>query len=152
MEFTSAIDGITSEIIRSAIEVHRRLGPGLLESTHETCLAFELTEQRLKVDRQRSFPLFYRSIRLEHAYRIDLLVEDSVIVEIKALEQLLPIHYAQLLSYLRLAHLTVGLLINFNVTTLNRGVRRVVNSYTPSPRPPCSSASSASSALKGDLP
>jgi len=149
MEFTSAIDGITGQVIRAAIEVHRSLGPGLLESTYEACLAVELTDRRLRVERQRSLPILYRSIKLEHAYRVDLLVQESVIVEVKALEQLLPVHYAQLLSYLRLAHLPVGLLINFNVTSLKRGVRRVVNSYSPSPRPPCSSASSA---LKGNAP
>jgi len=148
MEFTSAIDGVTAEVIRAAIEVHRRLGPGLLESTYETCLAFELTDRGLGAERQRPFPLVYRSIKLEPAYRVDLLVQESVIVEVKALEQLLPVHHAQLLSYLRLAGLSVGLLINFNVTSLKRGIRRVVNSYIPSPRPP---SSSASSALKGNV-
>jgi GxxExxY protein len=143
MEFTSAIDGVTGEVIRAAIEVHRRLGPGLLESTYEACLAFELTDRGLRAERQRPFPLFYRSIKLEPAYRVDLLVQESVIVEVKALEQLLPVHHAQLLSYLRLAALPVGLLINFNVTSPKRGIRRIVNSYSPSPRPPRSSASSA---------
>jgi len=149
MEFTGAIDGITGEIIRAAIEVHRSLGPGLLESTYEACLAIELTDRSLRTERQRSFPLLYRSIKLEHGYRVDLLVQESVIVEVKALEQLLPVHHAQLLSYLRLARLQVGLLINFNVVSLRSGIRRVVNSYSPSPRPPCSSASSA---LKGNGP
>jgi len=146
MEFTSAVDAITSEIIRAAIEVHRSLGPGLLESTYEACLAYELTDRNICVERQRSFPLLYRSMRLEPAYRVDLLVQETVIVEIKALEQVLPVHSAQLLSYLRFADLPVGLLINFNVSSLKKGIRRVVNSYVPSPRPPCSSASSA---LKG---
>ena len=79
MEFTSAIDGVTGEIIRAAIEVHRRLGPGLLESTYEACLAFELTDRGLRAERQRPFPLLYRSIKLEPAYRVDLLVQESVI-------------------------------------------------------------------------
>jgi GxxExxY protein len=143
MEFTSEVDGITSEVLHAAIEVHRDLGPGLLESSYETCLEFELVERGLRVERQKPFPLVYRSIKLEPAYRVDLLVQDSVIVEVKALEQVLPVHYAQLLSYLRLARLPVGLLINFNVTSLKKGIRRVVNSYIPSPRPPRSSASSA---------
>jgi GxxExxY protein len=143
MEFTSAVDGITGEVIRAAIEVHRSLGPGLLESTYEACLAVELTDRSLRVERQRSFPLRYKSIKLEHAYRVDLLVQESVIVEVEALEQVLPVHYAQLLSYLRLASLPVGLLINFNARSLRGGIRRVVNSYCPSPRPPSSSASSA---------
>jgi GxxExxY protein len=148
MEFKSPVDDITGEVIRAAIEVHRTLGPGLLESTYESCLAFELTDRRLRVERQRPFPLFYKAVKLEYAYRVDLLVQDAVIVEVKALEQLLPVHCAQLLSYLRLSHLPVGLLINFNVASLKSGIRRIVNSYAPSPRPPCSSASSA---FKGNV-
>ena len=149
MEFTSPIDHVTGQVIHAAIEVHRNLGPGLLESTYEACLAIELTNRSLRSERQRTLPLMYGSTKLEHAYRVDLLVQDSVIVEVKALEQLLPVHQAQLLSYLRLARLQVGLLINFNVVSLRSGIRRVVNSYSPSPRPPCSSASSA---LKGNEP
>ncbi|PYQ02138.1 MAG: GxxExxY protein [Acidobacteria bacterium] len=141
------LDDVTEQIIGAAIAVHQTLGPGLLESAYESCLAFELTERNLKVERQRSFPLIYKSMRIESAYRIDLVVQGSVIVEIKALEQLLPVHQAQLLSYLRLASLPIGLLINFHVASLKNGIRRVVNSYSPSLRPP---RSSASSALKGN--
>jgi len=147
MEVATAVDGITEQIIGGAIVVHQSLGPGLLESAYESCLAFELNERGLNVERQRPFPLIYKSMRIDCAYRIDLLVQDSVIVEIKALEQVLPVHQAQLLSYLRLASLPVGLLINFHVASLRNGIRRVVNSFPPSLRPP---RSSASSALKGN--
>src|SRR5882762_4920842 len=100
MEVNTAVDGVREQIIGAAIAVHQSLGPGLLESAYEACLAFELTERGLKVVRQRAFPLIYKSMRIDCAYRIDLLVHDSVVVEIKALEQLLPVHHAQLLSYL----------------------------------------------------
>ena len=102
------------------------MGPGLLESAYEACLAFELTERGLKVERQKPLPVVYRGVRLECGYRLDLLVEDVVIVEIKSVDALAPIHKAQMLSYLKLAGLKVGLLINFNVKVLTDGVRRVV--------------------------
>ena len=139
--------GLTERIIGAAIEVHRSLGPGLLESAYESCLAFELLSRELQVERQRPFPLTYKSLRVESAYRVDLLVEASVIVEVKALEQLLPVHQAQLLSYLRLAALPVGLLINFHVTSLRSGIRRIANSYFS---PLCPPRSSVSSVLKGN--
>ena len=120
------LDSITEQIIGAAIAVHRALGPGLLESAYEACLAFELTERGLKVERQKPLPVVYRGVRLECGYRLDLLVEDVVIVEIKSVDALAPIHKAQMLSYLKLAGLKVGLLINFNVKVLTDGVRRVV--------------------------
>ena len=118
---------ITEQIIGAAIEVHRALGPGLLESAYETCLAFELTQRGLKVERQKPLTLIYIQVELDCGYRLDLFVEDSVIVEIKAVDQLAPIHQAQLLSYLKLSVCKVGLLINFNVKLLKNGIRRVVN-------------------------
>jgi GxxExxY protein len=118
---------ITEQIIGAAIEVHRALGPGLLESAYETCLAFELTRRGLKVERQKPLSLVYKQVELDCGYRLDLFVEDSVIVEIKAVDQLVPIHQAQLLSYLKLSDGKVGLLINFNVKLLKNGIRRVVN-------------------------
>ena len=118
---------LTRTIIGAAIRVHRELGPGLLESAYEACLAYELAERGLKVERQKPVPLSYRNVALDCGFRMDLLVEDRVIVELKAIEQLHPVHEAQLLSYLRLAGCKVGLLINFNVTTLVGGIRRVVN-------------------------
>ena len=118
---------ITEQIIGAAIEVHRALGPGLLESAYEACLAFELAQRDLKVERQKPLPLIYKQVELDCGYRLDLFVEDLVIVEIKAVDQLAPIHQAQLLSYLKLSDCKVGLLINFNVKLLKNGIRRVVN-------------------------
>ena len=134
MSGTEQLDRITDQIIGAAIEVHRALGPGLLESAYETCLAFELTDRGLSVEQQKSLPVIYREVKLDTGYRLDLLVEDSVIVEIKAVDQLAPIHSAQLLSYLKLSSRQVGLLINFNVKVLKQGIRRVVNNYPESLR------------------
>lgn len=116
-------------------EVHRRLGPGLLESAYEICLAFELRSMGLNIEMQKPLPVVYREIKLDCGYRLDLVVEDSVIVEIKAVEQLAPIHIAQLLSYLRLSEKRVGLLINFHVRVLKNGLKRVVNDFPDSARP-----------------
>ena len=126
---------MTDEIIGSAIEVHRSLGPGLLESAYETCLAYELGERGFNVERQKSLPVIYREVKLEAGYRLDLLVNGSVIVEVKAVERLLPIHDAQLISYLGLSGCSLGLLINFNVKLLKHGIRRLVNNYPDTPRP-----------------
>ena len=115
-------------VVESAIAVHRRLGPGLLESIYERCLGIELAERELKVERQVVLPITYKGQRIEAALRIDLLVADCLIVEIKAVDQLLPIHDAQLLTYLRLSGRQLGLLINFNVPQLKQGLRRLVNS------------------------
>ena len=118
---------ITETIIGAAIEVHRELGPGLLESTYEACLAYELVERGLKVERQKILPVKYHAVFLDCGYRIDLLVENLVIVELKVVERLGAIHEAQLLSYLKLSGASIGLLLNFNVTELRRGIRRLVN-------------------------
>lgn len=117
---------ITRQIIGAAIEVHRALGPGLLESVYELCLEHELQQRRLQVMRQHSLPIVYRDIRLDGGLRIDLFVEGLVIVELKAVERIEPIFRAQILSYLRLAHCKVGLLINFNVQQLTDGLERFV--------------------------
>ena len=126
------INEITGVIINSAMQVHSELGPGLLESAYETCLAYELEERGLQVERQKVLPLVYREVRLDAGYRLDLVVQDSVIVEIKAVDSLTPVHRAQMLSYLKLSRLTVGLLINFNVKLLKQGIRRVVNNFPES--------------------
>ena len=133
MEEKDRLDSITRRIIGAAIEVHRRLGPGLLESAYEICLAFELRHMDFNVDVQRPLPVIYREVKLDCGYRLDLVVEDSVI-EIKAVEQLAPIHVAQLLSYLRLSGKRVGLLINFHVRVLKNGLKRVVNDFPDSAR------------------
>jgi len=119
----------TETISGAAIEVHRELGPGLLESTYEACLAYELVERGLKVERQKILPVKYRGVELDCGYRIDLLVEDMIIVELKDVEKLEAIHEAQLLSYLKLSGAIIGLLLNFNVTELRRGIRRLVNNF-----------------------
>ena len=118
---------ITEAIIGAAMTVHRELGPGMLESAYEACLAYELSQQGHAVQRQMELPLKYRDITLECGYRLDLLVDDSVVVEVKAAQALHPVHEAQVLSYLKMSGRRVGLLINFNVTLLKNGIRRVVN-------------------------
>lgn len=128
------LNQITESIIGAAIDVHRALGPGLLESAYEACLVFELVQHSLKVEQQKPLPIVYREVKLDCGYRLDLLVEEEVIVEIKAVDSLLPIHQAQLLSYLKLSGCNVGLLINFNVQVLKNGVRRVVNNFPDSLR------------------
>jgi GxxExxY protein len=120
---------ITSQIIGAAIKVHRKLGPGLLESAYEACLAFELEELGLQVQRQKAVPLIYGTVKLECGFRADLVVEGRVVVEIKCKEALHPVDQAQLLSHLRLLDIQVGLLINFHVVQLKDGVKRMVNNY-----------------------
>ena len=114
-------------IIGCAIKVHTVLGPGLLESAYEECLYYELVKQGLKVEKQKALPLIYEEIKLEVGYRLDLLVEDKVIIEIKACEGLNDVHLAQVLTYLKLSNVKLGLLINFNVTRVKDGIKRVVN-------------------------
>lgn len=126
------LDAVTRAIIGAAIEVHKQLGPGLLESAYQTCLAFELRERGLQVREQVALPVVYKDVRLDCGYRLDLMVEGSVIVEIKAVEHLLPIHEAQLLSHLRLAKKEVGLLMNFHSAVLKDGVKRLVNGFADS--------------------
>lgn len=117
---------LTQKIIGAAIEVHRHLGPGLLESTYEACLAFELGKLGIKVERQKSLPVIYKEVQLDQGYRIDLLVEDKVVVELKVVEEINAIHEAQVLSYLKLSNCPAGLLLNFNVKLLKDGIRRFV--------------------------
>jgi GxxExxY protein len=118
---------LTYTIIGCAFNVHSDLGPGLLESTYEACLEYELVQSGLKVKRQVNLPVKYKDINLETGYRIDLLVEDKVIIELKAVEEIAPIHEAQLLTYLKLSKIKTGLLINFNVKDLKKGIIRRVN-------------------------
>jgi GxxExxY protein len=120
-------DDVTSKIIGAAIEVHKHLGPGLLESAYEICLAHELRTQGLIVESQITLPVVFKGMKLEAGYRLDLLVEKTVVVEIKAVEELANIHLAQTLTYLRLGGFRLGLIINFNVPKLVDGLKRVVN-------------------------
>jgi len=118
-------DMLTSTIIGAAIEVHRALGPGLLESAYETCLIYELRLKRLKVEHQKAMPLFYKDDLLDCGYRLDLMVEEQVIVEVKSVNNFAPIHEAQLLSYLKLSGCNIGLLFNFNVMMLKDDICRM---------------------------
>ena len=123
------LNRITQSIIGAAIEVHKNLGPGLLESAYEACTAFELIQLGLRVETQKPLPLIYKQVALDCGYRLDILVEEKVVVEVKAVDKLLPIHEAQLVSYLRLTGCKVGLLINFNVRVLTDGIIRKVNNF-----------------------
>ncbi len=121
------LNEITGKIIEFSIKVHRALGPGMLEGAYEICLSHELVQHGFRIERQKKLPILYDGVRLDAGYRIDLLVNDSVIVEVKAVERLHPIHEAQLLSYLRMTDVKLGLHINFNMKMLRDGVKRVVN-------------------------
>lgn len=136
------INDLSHELIGAAIEVHRALGPGLLESAYESALAHELTLRRIPHERQKAMPVVYKEAPIDVGYRIDLLVAEQIVVELKATEKLLPIHSAQLLTYLRLGRFSLGLLLNFNVSRLTDGIERVSN------RAPNLSASSAPSAFQ----
>jgi GxxExxY protein len=123
----SEFNDITRRILAGAIEVHRTLGPGLLESIYTPCLLAELTARQLKFVTQRAIPIVYKGMPLESSYRVDLIVEDLVVVELKATNTLLPVHQAQVLTYLEITKCPAGLLINFNVPRLMDGVKRVIN-------------------------
>ncbi len=124
------LNELTDAIIGAAIEVHRHLGPGLLESAYEECLCYELSLAGLAFRRQVRVPVQYKGLKLDCDFRLDLLVEDSVIVELKTVDGLAPIHSAQLLTYLKATNKQLGLLINFNVPVLKSGIKRLVNQYT----------------------
>ena len=124
-----ALNRISERIIESAIQVHSTLGPGLLESVYRACMIYELHECGLSVASELLIPICYKQLVLESAYRIDLLVAKAVIVELKSVETVLPVHYAQLLSYLKLMDKSVGLLINFNVPRVVLGIKRIVNNF-----------------------
>lgn len=120
---------IAKIIVNAAYKVHVELGPGLLESAYEACLVYELKEAGLQVSSQLNVPLAYRSVYLECGYRIDLLIEEKVIVEIKAIQELNSVHMAQLITYLKLTNCKLGLLINFNVSKIKNGIKRVINGH-----------------------
>jgi GxxExxY protein len=120
------INQITQEILDSAYKVHTALGPGLLESVYRVCLAYELRKKGLKVDEEKPLPIVYEEVKLECGYRIDLLVEDAVIVELRTVDSFTDVHFAQILTYLRIGEKKVGLLINFNIKSLKNGIKRFV--------------------------
>jgi len=121
------LNSITRDVIGAAIDVHRALGPGLLESAYQVCLVHELRERGLRAAEQVPLPVRYKEVQLECGYRLDLVINDCVVVEVKSVETVLPVHRAQLLSYLKLSGHKIGLLINFNVRVLKEGVVRLVN-------------------------
>jgi GxxExxY protein len=123
----SRLNDLTGTILAAAIEVHRILGPGLFESVYQACLQFELEARSLRFVVEHSVPIVYKTLRLDGAYRVDLLVEDLVVVEIKSVDALLPVHKAQVVTHVRLTGKPAGLLINFNVSRLMEGVKRVLN-------------------------
>jgi len=122
---TGSFEDGSDEVIGACIEVHRHLGPGLLESAYELCLAHELSLRGLRFERQRPIPVSYKGVRLDCGYRADLVVADTLLIELKAVERLTPVHMAQALTYLKLTGLPVALLVNFNVVTLKDGLRRL---------------------------
>ena len=120
-------DELSNSIIGAAIEVHKVLGPGVLESAYEECLCYELKQRGMPFERQKPLPLVYKDIHLDCGYRVDILVDKLVIIELKAVERIEPIHEAQILTYLKLSNLWLGLIINFNVPVLKDGIKRIVN-------------------------
>jgi GxxExxY protein len=123
------INQLSSRVIGAAIEVHKTIGPGLLESAYETCLCHELDLRKLNFEKQKPLGIRYKNVNLDAGYRLDIVVEGTIIIELKACEQLEPIHKAQLLTYLKLSGLNLGLLLNFNVPVMKNGIQRVVNGF-----------------------
>jgi GxxExxY protein len=123
------INRITSVIVDCSIRIHRTVGPGILEKAYFGCVCYELVSAGLKIQTEKEIPLVYQGVHIDCAYRADLVVEETVIVEVKAIEALAPIHSRQLLTYLRLAHCPVGLLLNFGAPTMRQGIKRVVNNF-----------------------
>ncbi len=124
---TQRLNRITEQVIGGCIEVHRALGPGLLESAYEECVCYELSQSGLAFERQVKLPIVYKNVKLECGYRMDVVVEGILVLEIKAVERLIPVHEAQLLSYLKLAKKPIGLLLNFHVPVLKDGIKRIRN-------------------------
>jgi len=132
---TLRFNELTERVIGACIEIHRALGPGLLESTYEECLCYELSQAGIKFERQKPLPVHYKEVNLECGYRLDLVIEQKLIVELKSVDEILPIHEAQLLTYLKLSGLTLGLLVNFNVPVLKAGIKRIANNFQDSAPP-----------------
>ena len=148
MTLALGLNQLTELIIGAAIEVHRATGPGLMESVYEQCLCYELSQRGVSFQRQVELPVSYKGIKLNCGFRMDMVVEDSVVLELKTVDELLPIHSAQLLTYLKLSGKKIGLLINFNEPVLKRGLKRLANRAPDAP-PARPSAPSAPSAFSG---
>lgn len=123
------VNSLTESIIGCAIEVHRAIGPGLLESAYEECLCYELAQNGLSFQRQVPLPVIYKGVKLDCGYKLDIIVENAVIIELKAVDRIIAIHEAQLLSYLRMLDLRVGLILNFHSSVLKDGIKRIVNRF-----------------------
>jgi GxxExxY protein len=123
------LDRLSKEVIGAAIEVHRVLGPGLLESAYEESLAWELTNRRVKIERQVAIPVRYKELKIEDGYRIDMLVNKELILELKSVDSFQPVHTAQMLTYLKMTGCKLGLLLNFKVDAMRKGIKRVVNHF-----------------------
>jgi len=126
-ESRNKLDAITYKIIGLAIEVHRQLGPGLLESAYQECLFYEITNSGLTVEKQKVLPIVYKDIKLDHGYRIDLLIENAIVIELKTVEAFTDVHFAQILTYLKLGNYPLGLLINFDSKILKNNIKRFIN-------------------------
>ncbi|GGE96990.1 GxxExxY protein [Flavobacterium limi] len=126
-ETRNKLDEITYKIIGLAIEVHRQLGPGLLESAYQECLYYEIVNSGLSVERQKVLPIIYKDIKLDHGYRIDLLIENTIVIELKTVEAFTDVNFAQILSYLKLGNYPLGLLINFDSKILKNNIKRFIN-------------------------
>ncbi|MEL7122072.1 MAG: GxxExxY protein [Bacteroidota bacterium] len=123
------IDELSREVLACAFRVHSKLGPGLLESAYQACLFYELVNAGFKVEKEKPLPLIYDDVKLDVGYRIDLFIEDRFVIELKSVDELAPIHLAQILTYLKLLNVRDGLLLNFNVKSLKHGIKRVINGY-----------------------
>ena len=130
LELSTELNALSYKVIGLAIEVHRQLGPRLLESTYQACLFYELKKAGLKVEKEVSLPITYKEIKLEQGYRIDLLIENKLVVELKTVEEFTFVHFAQILTYLKLGNCPLGLLINFNSKILKNNIKRFINSNT----------------------
>ncbi len=126
-ESRNRLDAITYKIIGLAIEVHRQLGPGLLESAYQECLYYEIMNSGLVVEKQKALPIIYKDIKLDHGYRIDLLIENTIVIELKTVEAFTDVHFAQILTYLKLGNYPLGLLINFDSKILKNNIKRFIN-------------------------
>ena len=128
IEIPADLESLSYKIIGLAIEVHRQLGPGLLESAYHQCLYYEIKKAGLKVEKELTLPILYKEIKLDHGYRIDLLIEDRLVIELKTVESFTSVHFAQILTYLRLGNYPLGLLINYNSKILKNNIKRFINS------------------------
>ncbi|WP_394776057.1 GxxExxY protein [Flavobacterium sp.] len=139
-ESRNQLDAITYKIIGLAIEVHKQLGPGLLESAYQECLYYEIVNSGLIVEKQKVLPIIYKDIKLDHGYRIDLLIENKIVIELKTVEAFTEVHFAQILTYLKLGNYPLGLLINFDSKILKNNIKRFINTLRNSASPSCNSA------------